>query len=285
MPDDHSIRAQSLLGWGVLWWFGTGTFEALDRAPRSNVLHLLLLFYSANFAAMAVVAQRYHWAALSRTTQAILPTLMVMAFAYLAQHDHLFIGMWSPVWAAAIAAYAWTLYVRKSERGRDEVIMHGAGAVFLAMILAYESYWQVDQAVASDVWSGSAGLLVLSAAAFAYTSAKARSMWPFSDNLVAYHQAATGLVAANLVLLIIASIESPGNPSPLPYIPILNPLDIVSIAGLAVAWIVLQATPTDSAWRGAIESRMPLKVTGPCCSSVRLCGIPVKSRTIFGLTS
>jgi uncharacterized membrane protein len=46
----------------------------------------------------------------------------------------------------------------------------------------------------------------------------------------------------------------------LPYIPILNPLDIVSIAGLAVAWIVLQATPTDSAWRGAIESRMPLKV-------------------------
>jgi hypothetical protein len=183
-----------------------------------------------------------------------------MAFAYLAQHDHLFIGMWSPVWAAAIAAYVWTLYVRKSERGRDEVIMHGAGAVFLAAILAYESYWQVDRAVASDVWSGSAGLLVLSAAAFAYTSAKVRSMWPFSDNLIAYHQAAAGLVAANLLLLIIASIESSGNPSPLPYIPILNPLDIAAIAGLAVAWIVLQATPTDSDWRGAIESKMPMKV-------------------------
>jgi len=250
----------ALLGWGVLWWFGTGTLEALDRVPRNDVLHFLLLFYSANFVAMAVIAQRYHWAALSRITQVILPTLMVMAFAYLARHDHLFIGVWSPVWLAAIAAYVWTLYARKSERGRDEVIMHGAGAVFLAAILAYESYWQVDQAVASDVWSGSAGLLVLSAAAFAYTSAKARSMWPFSDNLIAYHQAAAGLVAANLLLLVIASIESSGNPSPLPYIPILNPFDIVSVAGLAVAWIVLQATPTDSAWRGAMESRTPLKV-------------------------
>jgi uncharacterized membrane protein len=250
----------ALLGWGLLWWFGTGTMEALDRVPQNNELHALLLFYAANFTAMTIIAKSYHWPTLSLTTQAILPMLLIMAAAYLGQHDHLFVGMWSMAWLAALTAYVWILYARKSERGNDETIMHGGGAVFLAAILAHEFYWQVDQVVTNNVWPISAGLLVLSAAAFAYISKQAKSMWPFSENTNAYHQASTVLVATNLLLLIIVCIESPGNPSPLPYVPILNPFDILSITVLGVAWLVAQATPTDSAWRGAIESRMPLKV-------------------------
>ncbi len=256
----QKFASLALLGWGLLWWFGTGTMEVLDRVPQNNELHALLLFYAANFTAMTVIAKSYHWPTLSRTTQAILPMLLIMAAAYLGQHDHLFVGLWSMTWVAAIAAYVWTLHARKNEHGANEDIMHGAGAIFLAAILAHEFYWQVDQLVSNAVWSVTAGLLVLSAAAFAYTNEKARSMWPFSENFIAYHQASTGLIAANLLLLTIVCIESPGNPSPLPYIPILNPFDSLAIAGLAVAWFVSQATPANSAWRSAAESRTLLNV-------------------------
>lgn len=260
--DWQKFAAIALLGWGVLWWFGAGTMEVLDRAPQDNELHLLLLFYAASFAAMAVIAQRYQWVALMRTTQAFLPTLLFMAFAYLSSHDHFFVGLWSLSWIAAIAAHIWILYARKSERGGAERIMHGGGALFLAAILAYELYWQIDKVVANDVWSFTAGLAVLSLAAFAYVIEKARSMWPCSENAEVYHQAATGLIAAFLLLLTVACIDGPGNPSPLPYMPILNPFDILTVIGLAVAWFVSQATPADSTWRGAARSRALFSVLG-----------------------
>ena len=260
--DRHwqELASLALLGWALLWWFGAGTLEALDRAPENTHLHFLLLFYSANFVAMTDIAHRFLWPTLSRTTQAILPMMLIMAFAYLGQLDHLFVGMWSPAWIAVIAAYVWTLYARRNEHDGNEAIMHGGGGIFLAALLAYEFHWQVDQVVSNSVWSVTAGLFVLSAAAFAYTNEKARSMWPFSENFVAYHQASAGLVATNLLLLIVACMQSPGNPSPLPYIPILNPFDILSIMGLAVAWFVSQATPVNSEWRSAAESRTLLKV-------------------------
>ena len=252
----------ALLVWGLLWWFGTGTLEALDRAHPANNQYFMLLFYSANFIAMTVAAKRYRWAEMSRATQAILPLSLFMAYTYLAKHGHLFVGVWSLAWIAAIAAYVWTLYARKSERNRDESFMHGAGAVFLAAILTHEVYWQVDQVVANDVWPISAGLLVLVAAAFAYSSKKARSVWPFSDNAIVYHQVASGLIVMNLFLLIIVCIESSGSTAPLPYIPILNPFDMLSIIALAAAWLVAQATPADSAWHGTAKSRNLLKVLG-----------------------
>lgn len=46
-----------------------------------------------------------------------------------------------------------------------------------------------------------------------------------------------------MLLLTVACFAGPGSPAPLPYIPILNPYDVLSIVGLAVAWYTLQATP------------------------------------------
>ncbi len=254
--DWQGTATLALLVWGLLWWFGAGTMEVTDRAPRDIDLHLLFLFYSASFAAMAFAAKQYQWVALKRATQMFLPTLLLMAFAYLSELDHFFAGKWSLAWITAIAAHVWILFEYEGERNRAQNILHGAGAIFFAAILAYELYWQVDQVVANNVWSFSAGLGVLSVVAFATIVEKGRSNWPFSEYFPAYHLASAVLMTTYMLLLTVACFADPGSPAPLPYIPILNPYDVLSIVGLAVAWYTLQATPAAISTTGK-EVSMP----------------------------
>ncbi len=66
--------------------------------------------------------------------------------------------------------------------------------------------------------------------------------WPISAALIAYRSIAAAVLAAGLVLWsLLANIASDGSASPLPYLPLVNPLDLGVGVALLAAWLWLRS--------------------------------------------
>lgn len=246
--------------WGLLFWFGAGSAEIFDRVSSSNQLHGLLLFGSLSLAAIAYAGKRFQWIAYKRVSLALLPALIIGALAYLLEHDHFFKGLGALGWLTAIAAHVFILYVYEGEKNRAESIAHGLGAMFFVGLLAFELGWQVDRVVTNDVWPFTAGLLVLAVGAFGLLFEKAnrrRDRWPFSKQPDAYFVATLLMVLAYVTLVTIVCINDPGDPAPLPYIPILNPFDVMSIVAVALMWFGMRFEAERERWGLEKDSRAP----------------------------
>ncbi len=264
---DASLRPVSigLLAWGLMFWFGTGALEIADRVPASRQLHALLLFGSASLSALALAGKRFDWIAYQRVSLALLPALLIAALAYLIEYDHFFAGLGALAWLIAIAAHVWILYACESEQRRLITVAHGGGALFFVGLLAYEVSWQLDRVVSNDVWSWSAGLLVLAGGAFALLFERGdrpKQGWPFSKHFDAYFLAALLLVVAYALLVIGVCISGPGDPAPMTYIPILNPLDALSIAAIALLAYSMRLQQQYERWRFTEDTRLPRFILG-----------------------
>lgn len=256
---DASLKSISigLLAWGLLFWFGAGSMEIFDRVPASNQLHALLLFGSLSLAAIAFAGQHFAWIAYRRVSLALLPALFVGALAYLLEHDHFLAGLGVLGWLVAFAAHVWILHVSDDDKSRPLTIAHGWGALFFVGLLAIEVSWQLGQLIHNDVWPGSAGLLVLAAGSFALLFERRERRWPFTNHFDAYFVAALLLAAIYVVLVVGVSINDPGNPAPLPYIPILNPLDVLSITAVLLAWYGIRLEGTNERFGLTADSHTP----------------------------
>ena len=242
----QKFASVALLFWGLSWWFGAGTVEILDRVTGSNELHALLLFGVLSLAAIAWLGKRFHWIAYSRVSLALLPALALGAVVYLLEYEHFFTGLGALGWLVAMAAHVFILYVYVGNRNRMEAIAHGLGALFFVALLAFEAGWQIDQLVRNEVWPASGALLVLAAGAFALLFERASrrtERWPFAQQADAYFSAALLMVLGYVLLVVGFSVDNPGDATPLPYVPLLNPLDLLSLIAVALTWYAMRLQP------------------------------------------
>jgi uncharacterized membrane protein len=72
--------------------------------------------------------------------------------------------------------------------------------------------------------------------------------WPLQRYWSAYLAAAGVMVAAQLLAIASAGLDDPGNPAPIPYIPLLNPFDLLTLAGLVVAIYLIRTVQSTSDW-------------------------------------
>jgi len=259
--DWQKFASIGLLMWGLAWWFGAGSAEILDRLRGNDQLDALLLFGSLSLAAIAYAGKYFAWTVYNRVSLALLPALFIAALGYLLEHNHFFEGLGALGWLVAIAAHIWILYCYTGEKGRTETLAHVWGVMFFLSLVGFEIGWQIDRVVINDVWSVSAGLLVLAAGAFAllyeHKNHGDSRPWPFSKHADAYFVAALLIVVGYAMLVITVCINDPGNPAPLPYIPVLNPLDILSIIAVALTWYAMQLERKSQRWGFDKSSRSP----------------------------
>jgi len=81
--------------------------------------------------------------------------------------------------------------------------------------------------------------------------------WPFSKQTDAYFAAGLLMMLGYLLLVVGVSFSDPGDPAPLPYIPLLNPLDILSIAAAGLLWYGIQLQRKSGRWGYEENSRLP----------------------------
>jgi uncharacterized membrane protein len=257
--DGQSFLSAPLLLWGLGWWLGTGSMEIADRISGDAQLHTFTAFIAISVGLLAWIGRRYDWTAARRATLAFLPVLPLVAILYLFEHEHLLEGIGTLSWVLAALAHFALLRAYDNGRGRIESVWHFAGVLFLVAIIAYEVYWRMGEAVFSDVWSGSGAMLVPALAAIFIVMMRQNIAWPLQRYWSAYLAAAGVLIIVQLLTVAIAGIDDPGNPQPLPYIPILNPFDVLTIVGLGVALHLIVTLKMSSEWLG--QGQVQLAIT------------------------
>lgn len=203
---------------------------------------------------LAFVASAWIWAAIGRARDwevATWPsrvTLVALALAFIGSvaggHHVLHSPDWA-IWAAVIVLHLWLLFLNERRSGEaDRARWLGAthvGGVLLGTAMLADCLWLgVDVGgLWNTSWAGVVFLVGATAVLLGLVLAgKGGQRWPLDRHTVAYSWTAAvpiaGLVfAGSLATALFAS----GRTDPLPYVPLLNPVDLA--VGLALATLVL----------------------------------------------
>ncbi len=250
--------AAALLTVGVLTWLVAFYTETLSRIDdRMAVAQVTLLIVVATGFALAWLGQRLRWRwPLFMSWGQFAVHLVVAATAILVAADSATLpsrhyGWW--VWPLAWAAYAMRL--RWEDRLAVKVaspgFVHIGGLWLLTAMITAEAALRID-AIAGDGWFYAAwGALPAVALWLVVQYAFA---WPMRAAPFAYATVgAPGLALFVLGWMMVASVMTAGDAAPLPYVPLLNPLDLSALLTLAA---VLRWHLADhrAAWRPTVRA-------------------------------
>lgn len=276
----HYARLEAALGRpvfliGFAFWWGAWALEAIRAvpaatggtapipvfAPATQVLLAMLAFVLSALAAQHL-ARRGRWEVAAWPS---LASLLALAIGFVGELGfvHIVASPGWAIWIAAISAHLRMVYLNDvAGRGGGEVprpvrIAH-VGGVWLATAMIADILWfVVDRA---DLWGTSwAGLLFLAgavamlatltrASGAALRGDAARVRWPIAGHAADYGWAAgAGIALLVLTGAALTASFAEGQVAPLPYLPLLNPVDLM--LGLAVAALAL--------WRQAMLAARP----------------------------
>lgn len=233
-PNQFSWLTNILAIWGWSWWIGAG-LTAIDQfIPNRVEMHAALAFIAFSSLLLPALANRLQWPKLAMISVLLLP---VMAFATLYEvfQSHPFSHYGAISWAIAFAVYMTLLIQKHIPKGAH---FRAPLLWIAAIVLGMEWHYQLQHYIGSaGVWHdiGWAVIPMLLIAGVSY--------WQFSGVTILedapLSKACTwGWIAcAPLMLFVIAwfvfmSLNSDGNAAPLPYLPLLNPLDIALTGAL-----------------------------------------------------
>lgn len=252
--DDFSklerIAAHLLFAWGLVWWIAGGLREIDQHVLHAYRVQAALLFATGSCVIFSLLHQRLDWRAARYPAAALLPSMMLLAVLALDRDRHPFAHIGYVAWPLAFAGHYWLLRRHESEGSRYQYWLHAIGVWLLAVLASWEVAWAIDRVVAGRaVWPLIAWALVPGAMLYALAQWGRRIAWPVAQHLEAYFLAGAAPLAVFLALwALFVNFISSGNPAPLPYVPILNPLDLAQIgAVLAIALWFLAGRSADVA--------------------------------------
>jgi hypothetical protein len=162
---------------------------------------------------------------------------------------HLFAAGGALAWPFALVVGVATLRVFEREGAcapgsAAAGVLHGAWLWLVALIAADESAWVAAQYTPGAAWRSVPWGLVPALAVAAVCRLARGTTWPIGVHRRAYLTAgAAPLVAWMLAWSLVVGVASDGDASPLPYLPLVNPVDL-TLAFVAVALL---------AWMGALR--------------------------------
>jgi len=259
-------EAESLIP-GALYWVGLGlwmlgsTSEIHRYVPVQQMAAALLL---VTFTALGS-SQIHRVTQLGAArTAALLQLPAMLAFAAFAgsNRSHPFAegGWWA--WPPAFAGLYFLIFRHEDTPRAPLSKWLNAGAAWLfCALFSWEFAWQVKtHIVGGDTWPTAAWMVIPAALLWRLPKLVIRVDWPFARNRETYlFVAGIGLVLYLSVWSLLTNITSTGDASPLPYVPLLNPLDLGQALILLVLlryWRFLSAVETPGSAR--IDKRVPL---------------------------
>jgi len=245
LSQEVSYVATALFCWGVLWWFGGG-FEEITAYVGVRPLErrfyrvpIVLLFVTVSCALFSVLRRRLSWDDARYPVIALLPLMYALALGNATRAAHPLEYFGYVIWPLAFAVHLWLL-----RRHENEIPFahwwHAAGVWLFAALAAWEVGWWIGELVrGGDVWRLIGWPLVPLALVLWFSDRGERIAWPIARHPKAYQVDALIPLAGFIWLWMLhANFTSRGDPAPLPYLPLLNPLDLVQIAALLAlfAW-------------------------------------------------
>ena len=234
--------AHVLFGWGILWWVAGGLHEIDHHVGHPYREQAALLFFTGSCVAFSWLHTRLDWRAARYAALAQLPLMIGSAIAAADAYTHPFVRIGWIAWPLAFAAHLLVLRRHETPNSRYQYWLHAAGLWLLAALGTWEVGWAIDHLVRGKaVWPLIAFALVPGALLALLALRGTRLGWPVAAHRDAYLVAGSAPLAVFLVLwAFLVNFLSTGDPSPLPYVPILNPLDLAVLGAVLVValWFV-----------------------------------------------
>jgi uncharacterized membrane protein len=246
-PERIGALSNLLLAWGMVWWVWAAVDQVLAFAARldggyfASLLHngsayAVLLAFSLSAALWQAVARRSRWRALALFACGLpLP----MALWLLAEYGPGPFALGAPVWAVFFIVHLRVL------RRLDDLLYatarsgaHVAGAwLFVGVaMLALHDVLAGEGGGLESAWPWLGWALAPSLYLWLASGERGR-FWPFDAFSREYRfQAALPMALAMLAWFWVANALSSGNAFPLPYLPLLNPLELGLLLALLACW-------------------------------------------------
>ncbi|MDD2463884.1 MAG: DUF2339 domain-containing protein [Desulfobulbus sp.] len=220
-----------LLGWGLLWWY-TGGLMDLER--HRLLLHpqpKFLLYACLTSAALTWLCRRYRWQRLSLSLLLLLPMMLLV---YAAQFLDGSLLLQQAGWLAWPLAFSLQYgLIKRYEHlwpARTGPLMHCLSLWLLLLALATEIAFRVQRIDGlAESWSAATWAVVPVFLLYLLEFKGQHLTWPVERHAAIYHGIASDVPVFALLLWCFTSFALSGDPAPLPYIPLLNPLELIEL--------------------------------------------------------
>ncbi|RMQ47684.1 hypothetical protein ALQ04_04078 [Pseudomonas cichorii] len=232
-----------LLAWGGLWWALALIIALMRLTPPTILATLLLLSIALSVALWSVLALRLNWPGLARLCVGLTPASWIALALTMFDYQHLF-SHWAWLsWAALLIVHLWSLQrLAGMLPARALTFAHVSGCWLALVVLSLELFYGASELVVQmtprNTWASLAGALLPSLYLWAMASSR-QWKWPVAAYPVAYR----GWAAAPVWMWLLTwfwttNIDSTGNAEPLPYLPVLNPVELGLLFALLgiVSW-------------------------------------------------
>ena len=236
--DDDAFDSIALLyyGWGLLWWLGNGIHEIGRFLGNRDEPDALLAFFAMTGWLAAEVHRRRPAAALAWTALAALASAAPLAIWQSSAHAQPFAGNGLWAWLAYAALGIRSLLCLRDGEHRLASAAQFTWWLVWPLVASLLLSWLPQQVDSLGV--GWQAMLValpwLLVAALALFSWRWLSM-PLGERFDGWRGRLLAVLFAVLGLWWLASLFEAGSAAPLPWIPLLNPMELAQLAVLALA--------------------------------------------------
>lgn len=238
-----------IFGWGAAWWLCAGATELIGHLAQEEEPHALLAWVTASVALAVALRRALRWPRLIAAGLVLLPAIGWVALrdfdvarTSMTMYGWLVFPLaWITHWFVLRAADTHLSSELATDRGPPGTpgalrIAHTVSVLALTAQVAWEaSEWVGRWTPAHTAWAACATAVPAIACLWLITRWRANPRWPFTLYGDAYAIGAGAPIAALLaVWFFAANALSPGDASPLPYLPLINPLELTLALALLV---------------------------------------------------
>jgi uncharacterized membrane protein len=221
-----------LLFWGLIWWCVGGIAALQAHLPAIDVFAAALGFFACTALLCSELHQRLRFGMARVPALLLLPVMLLFAMSAAVTLPHPSVSGGWIAWPAAFVICYWTLWRHEGTSGQWWAsALHSGAAWLLAALVSWELAWQVVHAVgAANSWSGIARAVIPALFLLLLPALTVEVSWPFGRHRNTYLMLAGSGFALYLGLWsLLADARMRGDSYPLPYVPVLNPLDLAQL--------------------------------------------------------
>jgi uncharacterized membrane protein len=233
--------------WGLAWWLGNGVTEIERFVDPAMKIDAVLVFVVGTAWLAAEAARRLRAPALAWTTAMGFLFAPVAALVQWTAHDHPFGELGALAWAVYALLGLRSLRCLREDEGRAPAFAHGSWLWTWPLVLAIELGHLAVDAKLGDGWRIAAFALPWLATAAALQWRPAWAGVPMGERFAQWRAPVQSSLLVALAIGAALVLFAPGESQPLPWLPLLNPLDLTQLAVLALLlrWLASDQAPAD----------------------------------------
>lgn len=228
-----SFSSAALITWAIVWWYIGAILQVDEHVSRQYELVAYVAFLTFSAALWLIASLRWQWQQVNFFPWLLLLPLCLYFWPTVFQ-SNFSADYGLIVWPLGLALLYGIFY--KTEQKNYELfkpqLLHSISYLLILAVTAYELAWYVDYLELANAW---VAVVIMVALIIALDLINNIKRWPFLAYSKAYHQI-SALVIIGLMLLwsIICNFTIVLKASPIPYLPLLNPVDLFQLLAILV---------------------------------------------------